>query len=246
MNYLQSYKTFEMAVIRPWEMDSLIDRLIQERPRNIQAANQISEEYGVDIVTYDQFVNSIEGDMKEGVPPKERFMFGPPPGFQPPPGAPTPPSSGLHFAVMNKYTNKMNLVVSYSAFMNFLTRMAPPQLKEVIKSIMGHENIHFQQFQKMGGDPEKYVVDSPVKNIKGYLGHFTELMAHAYSIVDELKREGISKEEILSIISTYKGRSKNHILDDYRRTFDRDSKELKQLRKYMFQYVEELFPEPES
>jgi hypothetical protein len=252
MRYLKKYKIFEMAIIKPLDIGKLIDELIELQPRNIGQANEIAEhKYNVSIVTYDQFMDSIDDEMRAGAPPRDRFMFDPPPGMQR-----TPPS-GMHFAVMNKFTNKMNLVVDYDPFLIFITRIAPPQLKKVIKSILGHESIHYQQFDKMGGDPDKYVVDSPIKNDgRDYLSHHTEIMAHAFSIVDELKNvSNKSKEGILQIIK--KGRG-HRILDDYRGKFwrkenldkskrperdGRDMRVMRKLNKYMYQYVEELFGE---
>tara|TARA_R110000772_G_scaffold55_9_gene357 strand:+ start:10854 stop:11618 length:765 start_codon:yes stop_codon:yes gene_type:complete len=253
MKYLKNYKIFEMAVIKPLDIGGLIDRLIQESPRTIEEANVISNEYNVDIVTYDQFMESIDDEMREGAPPKTAFMFGPPPGAMPPPGMRPPrgmpPSSGMHFAVMNKFTNKMNLVVDYNPFIMFLTRMAPPQLKKVIKSILGHESIHYQQFAKMGADTDKYVVDSPSKNGgEGYLKHHTEIMAHAFSIVDELKNvENKSKEDIIYGLKHDKIR--HHLYNSYRGKFSKygsgqfDPKVMNKLHKYIFQYVEELYGE---
>lgn len=249
MKYLKKFKTFEMAIIKPIEnIGNLIDDLIEENPSTIEQANEISNKYNVDIVTYDQFINSVDDEMRKGAPPKDRFMFGPP--------------SGLHFAVMNKFTNKMNLVVDYRDFMNFITRISPPQLKKVIKSILGHESIHFQQFDRVGGDKGKYVVDSPKDNEKGYLSHHTEIMAHAFSIVDELKNvENKSKKEILQIIK--KGRGGHRLLDKYYSEFwrlenpdkskrltkserdGRDVRVIRKLNKYLYQYVEELFKEEE-
>tara|TARA_R110000772_G_scaffold20466_5_gene56913 strand:+ start:74264 stop:75010 length:747 start_codon:yes stop_codon:yes gene_type:complete len=247
MKHLKTYKIFE-AVIKPLDVSELIEELIELNPRTIEQANQLSNRYNIDIVTYNQFMESIDDEMRAGAPSRDQFMFGPPPGMRPPPGFPPPPPSGMHFALMNKHTGKMNLVVDYNPFMMFLTRMAPPQLQAVIKSILGHESIHYQQFAKMGNDPDKYVVDSPVTNKKGYLGHHTEVMAHAFSIIDELKSvENKSKEEILQIIqSGGKGgrRDQGHrILDDYYNTFGSGDRTIKKLNKYLYQYVEELFGE---
>lgn len=230
MKYLKNYKIFEFAIIKPLKVDTLIDRLIQESPQTIEEANEISNEYNIDIVSYDTFMDSIDDDMAAGAPPRSMFTFG-------------NPSTGFHFAVMNKFTSKMNLVVVYDDFIKFLnSRRAPMQLLKVIKSILGHESIHYQQYDKMGKDPSKYVVESPVKNHTGYLKHHTEVMAFAFSVVDELKNvEGNSKDEILSILKKGKG---HRILDDYHRLFsDKDKKTYKKFIKYAYQYVEELFNE---
>lgn len=272
MKHIKTYKLFEKAIDPMSGMGDLIDTLIQVNPRTIEEADSIAEEYGVDIVTYDQFIDSIKDDkdMLEGVPPRTFFMFGPPPGTPPPPppgmgmrgmpprgmrgmpppqgmmgmGMPQPPTSGLHFALMNKHTGKMNLVVDYTQFMTWLTRMAPQQLKNVIKSILGHESIHFQQYRKMGSNPNKYVVPSPKDDMKGYLGHYTELMAHAFSIIDELSNvEHKNYDEIVNIIKSGEG---HHLLDRYYRRFDRDSKEIKSLNKYMYEYLQRRFKKDEK
>lgn len=225
MKYIDSFKVFEYSVIKPTDMDGLIDRLIHDNPLNIEDANIIANDYGVDIVTYDQFIESIDDEMRSGVPPSNQYMFG--------------ALSGINFAVMNKFTNSINLVVSYPEFIQFLIHISPLDLKQLIKSILGHESIHKQQYDKMGNLPNVYVVDSPVTNPTGYLGHHTEIMAYAYSIVDELKRiENKTKEEVLVIIQKGNG---HRMLEQYYKLFDKSDKVIKKLNKYLYLYCNMLF-----
>lgn len=229
MKHIREYNLINEGIIIPFDMDRFIDKLVIENPETIEEANILAKKYNIKLVSYSEFIKSIEQDkeMLRDVPPENRYMF---------------ENSGFHFALLNKYTNCINMVVNYNLFRKFVPNI-PTMFLNIFKSMMQHESIHLQQYNRAGNDPSKYDLEgSPFNNVDKYLGCKTEIMAYAFSIVDELRRNGKTKEEILDIINTNNGDRKNGswIIGWYKENV-KDPRVFKRIRKYAYLYLEELF-----
>jgi len=221
---LKKLKKFNIneGIVIPAKMDELIDKLKTEEFNSLDAINVISERYDVKFVTYNEFVNSIKEDeeMLATVPPENKPML-----------------PFMHFAVMNKVTKLVNVVLPNNDPIGNLSRMfKQKRLETLLISILKHEDIHKNQLKRMGSS-DNYIFNNPKTEVKKYLGDQTEIMAYAFSIIDELnKMENIPYEEILDLLKS--DMISHRVYVDYKEYFTKGSKEFKRLRKYMFGYLE--------
>ena len=234
MRKLKYIKTFE-AIISPKNIDGLIDELINNTPNTLEEANEIGQKYDVDIVDRPTFVESVKSEKEFSKSIPSRFIF--------------TPFSGLYFGVLNPVTKRVSLVVDYKEFKRFLMLIRSDRnlsmFDGIMKSMLSHETIHKQQLDKVGGDFKKYdLKGSPETDPIKYLSSTTEIMAYAFSIVDELKRQGLSEDEILNVLRKFD--DKAHWVIKWYKSMVRDKKVLNKLRKYAYQYTKKLMNENEE
>ena len=224
MKYIKKFE----SIIKPISLDGLIDELVDNVPNTLESANVISQEYEIDILDLPTFIESVRSNIEFSKTIPNQYIF--------------TPSSGLYFGILNPVTSRINIVVNYVDFKSFLTNVSDnPKMgifRKIMKSMLSHETIHKQQLDRISGDYSKYdLKGSPEFDTHKYLSSSTEIMAYAFSIVDELKRSGESKESILDILRKFKG----HWVIQWYISEVKDKKVLNKLRKYAYLYVEELF-----
>lgn len=214
------------------------DRFKRGEIKDLQGLNELTVPHGFKFIRHSEFSESMKDvkDVVETMPKKgDRQMI----------------PHVLWFMIMNKKTNLINIVVDDDFHDDFHNCMVMLLRFPVLVSILKHEDIHRQQIERMG-DSKYYIVKDP-NDKKEYLSDPNEIMAFAYSIIEDLKNDNFTRDEILNKLREGDlsfsmgrmmtgGRSSFHpIYFDYVENLEKNSKEFKKLQKYMYLYTIELF-----
>jgi hypothetical protein len=214
------------------------DKFKKGEIKDLQELNELTVPQGFKFIKHSEFSELMKDvkDVAETMPKKgDRQMI----------------PHVLWFMIMNKKTNLINIVLDDNFDNNFKLHMNKLLDFPVLVSILKHEDIHRQQIERMG-DSKYYIVRDP-NDRKKYFSDPNEIMAFAYSIIEDLKNDGFSRDEILNKLKDGDlsfsmgrmmtgGRSSFHpIYFDYVENLEKNSKEFKKLQKYMYLYTIELF-----
>lgn len=147
------------------------------------------------------------------------------------------PQLGIRLYGFDPDENKVMIFVD-KTFDDKLIEIEDNKLKETLDQMwsgIGHENIHQQQVSKM-----KTVQNPTFHSKEEYLGNKQEIMAHAFSFVQEMKEKGLDEEQLINLLKKkhVHFRQNHPILHDYKSL---GGKPLKLFIKYAVQYIEELY-----
>jgi len=135
----------------------------------------------------------------------------------------------------------------------FTNKKLQEKFIEVFQELLGHELIHRGQFLNKQDEEirkevfkAKKVYDMTKENdVRSYLSSKQEIMSYAWMIIEELRFNGLSNNQILTMIRRDSDiKNLSPILDEYKRLFDNDSGVLTCLRKeILFLQVGDEFSE---
>lgn len=125
----------------------------------------------------------------------------------------------------------------------------PKTFKEILMRMLAHETIHWGQYDRMGGDVLDGYQSGYMKGVskkerggtdrdlmRMYLRDPHELMAYASDLADEMRSNTDNPDEALRNPEKYKNQLP--VYDRFRKSFPKDSKQIKQLLKYTADYFE--------
>lgn len=162
-----------------------------------------------DVVDYEEFYDSLPEGDKKTAPPKVGMPF---------------------FALFHPIRKKPMFVLCIKNMVGM------PHLKTIVSDIIGHERIHGEQNIRRGG--LEFSLPNPSIS-KDYFSNKEEIMAFAWSIANELSREGKSLEESMIMLDKQKGMSTwIRLWSEIKRNCD--DKIIKRYRKYIYLYLEEM------
>jgi len=104
--------------------------------------------------------------------------------------------------------------------------------------LIEHEFIHRTQFLLMADKKLRYKVNSSsFDRDEEYFGDYREIMTYAKQMIEELRFNGKTDNEILNIVNN-RIRNESSILDLYLKLFkNKNDKVLKKLYKYIYEYL---------
>jgi hypothetical protein len=108
-------------------------------------------------------------------------------------------------------------------------------LIKMLRLIVRHESIHIQQIDRSGGKVKDVDKAETPEEFKEYMGNKQEIMAYAQSIVDSLRMQNLSDNQILQQLR--QGRIWDNSMRTYRYLFKDEPKVLNLLQKYIYQYL---------
>lgn len=168
----------------------------------------IGDKYNVDIIDYDTFYNTLQGDEdKSTAPPKGRAPF---------------------FGFFNKHNQRPTMVIDamnhggevmVDMLLNF-----PPHPNLFIE-MLEHESVHLGQYNR--NKSGKYNLPNP-SNKKDYFSDKNEIMAFSQSLARFSIDNNATKETLFHVIS------KHPVWGDIKRTVD--DKTLNRYKKYIYMY----------
>ena len=222
MKYIKSFKVFE-AVIDPLDYSEFIENFKNQEFNNFDELNSYSEKFGVEFCDFDTFYNTLGTDVEKELAPKDLELFG-----------------GVKFALFNKYrepSGKIMVVVIPEKFFDFLRSDKVDYLLHFLREIFRHESIHLQQVGRM--EKDVYKLDaSPTHNTEKYWKNKQELMAYANTLLDHLKDQGLSKEEIKDRITRQD--FKSWVWKVYSQVLKDDRENMNRFMKYLYEYWEKM------
>lgn len=75
-----SFRKFNEAIINPQDFTEMIkdfnEQFIKKRMLTIEESNDITSKYGVEFITYDQFLSNLSIEEKKGAPSRHTEIFG--------------------------------------------------------------------------------------------------------------------------------------------------------------------------
>jgi hypothetical protein len=203
------------AVIQPDDFDHYIERLNNGQGRNVDELNQMFDEH-VQFITVPQFLEMCP-DAK--LPENIHYMIQQHGGL----GAGTVVGDKIYMICNPRELNRS------------LSNHNRGHIIQFLRLALRHENIHVHQIRKSGGRNADVQQASTPEEMRDYLANPQEIMAHAQSIVDMLHLQDMSNEDIIYLLR--KGRIQNPYLQQYIQTFGSNSPVVKQLKKYIYQYL---------
>lgn len=174
--YIKNYQLFE-AVIPALDFNSFFNEA-----NNLNTFDELIElgkEYSIHFINYNTFYNEYLDTQKERQ-------------AAPPDGGGLSPY--IKFALYSAKFDAYVFVISdrfKSDFKNALKRDYG-----LLNEILRHESIHQGQHKRSGG--KSYSLERSPRNRKDYFSHYTEIMAYAHSLVDQLNHKGLTKDQILN------------------------------------------------
>lgn len=118
------------------------------------------------------------------------------------------------------------------------TNLNYKKFRQKFKKLIEHEFIHRSQFLLMADEELRYRVNTePYENDEEYFSNYREIMTYAKQMIEELRFEGKTNQEILNIVKNNIGKESS-ILDLYIQLFkNKNDKVLKRLYKYIYEYL---------
>lgn len=210
----------EEATIMPLDITSIIDA-IRDNASSIESLEDINKYINSDVlefVNYDTFYATLRTEKeKKGAPPKGMNI-----------------NNGIQFALVDKYSMKMYVVV-LPEFIKALKGSSLNRILSFLSEVIRHESVHLQQLKR---SDKAYSLDrSPAVNQKEYFAHPSEQMAYALSFVDNMKEKGYSKAEMLDAIRNKK-RTGIWIQDAYGHVLD--DKQFQKFMRYVYDYINDI------
>jgi len=138
---------------------------------------------------------------------------------------------GNRFGSTTDKSGIIKIFVDHDYFKSYNTDII--KFKSKLKNILNHELVHREQSKKVNWI--KYKGSLNIVNKKKYPANKQEIMAYANTIVEMLYKKYFSDKNVLDFLRTpIRG---NKIFDEYIDLFGSDSKEMKLLYKYMYEYI---------
>jgi hypothetical protein len=215
----------EMAIIKPYDFSSYIDKLkkSENNVSNLKDINNIFKGSEIYFSNFDTYFETLTNEKEKIVAPKDLMLMG-----------------GVKFALYNTNIDKINVVVEPSLFFDFInSRQNKEHFYEFLNLVLRHESIHLQQVSKMGKD--KYVLDaSPTVNTKKYWSSQYEIMAYAQSLVDDLHNQGHSDKEIEIFLREPENTENigSWIYNVYKKVLNKE--QYKKFKKYAYLYTKNI------
>jgi hypothetical protein len=136
---------------------------------------------------------------------------------------------------------KGNVLYVYLWEQNIAQKWGPKTFKELVLGMLGHETIRFHQYEKIGLDNISKVKSGHQKGaglggaeyMRCYLSDPHELMAYGFDLAADIKA---SDKPDKSLRSPEAHREELPVYNQYRRFFEKDSKEMKRLLSYAARY----------
>lgn len=168
----------------------------------------IGNKYEVDIVDYDTFYASLEGDEdRKTAPPKGRAPF---------------------FGFYNMHNKRPTIVIdgeNRNGNVNVRMITAFPPHPGLFKEMLEHESVHLGQFSRNKSD--KYTLPNP-GNREGYFSDKNEIMAFSQSLAKFAFNKNTNKNTLMRIIS------RHPLWNDIKSNVS--EKTLKRYKKYIYLY----------
>lgn len=209
------------AVINP--NDETLENLKSDLSDHFNSSKNISygelknilEKYGVEVVTYKEFISDYPKEYSENIPTKIEVNM-----------------AGGFFGMVNPVTNKMRIIVIDEKF--------SLNIKSINRLIytLKHENIHYIQASRKGDKKSgEYYGDS--KDFEKYFVNKDEIMAFAHTIVERYmeKFNPDSFETAKKNIELFL--KYDYMFDTIRKNVD--DKTLNRYKKYIYLYLEQEF-----
>jgi hypothetical protein len=220
MKHLKNFKHFE-AVIIPDKLN------INNKLHTFDDIKKLGEENDFDVVNYQEFIESLPENEKDGAPSKD-------------PRAP-------FFALFHPDRKKPMFVISDENSIRFLP------YDEILKDIIGHERIHKQQVSR---SKIEYKLPDP-KNKEKYFSDKNEIMAFSYTIANIINKNinnfkeakmllkylsEDNRNEIFKMIRKFDYNDSNLIINLYKDIkLYTDEIVFKRYNKYIYQYLDEMY-----
>lgn len=217
---IKRFKHFNIseAIIKNEDFSEFIEKL-RSLKANSSEWNRIAEKYNTIFVDYETFYDVyLEEGIERDIAPKKSKT-----GIM---------DSYIQFALYHYKTDKMVIVCTDDFFTNEEVEMGNKHL-DLLEEILEHESVHREQAKKSLG--KSYSLGRSPSNRKEYFSHYSEVMAYANSLVHQLKKQGINKEEMLSMAKS--GEYPSWINNVYNQM---DADVRKKFTKYVISYIEEL------
>lgn len=213
MKYL---KTFKESILMPSKMVG------DYQIRNYEDLIRYSEDNNFDVVTYDEFHNSLSEVDKRTAPPKN---------------APNVPFFALFHTINRKPMFVLNMPIPTNRI-NF--GMFGPDFRSIVNDIIGHEKVHQEQNNKRNG----MAMNLPNPSIlKSYFSNKDEIQAFSWTIANGLSKSTKDIKSAFNLLETTKGSREPHfnIWNDIKKNCD--DVVIKKYRKNIYLYLEEIFKE---
>ena len=191
--YEKNNKIMDTTLVIPYNFQPTINAL-REQAKKFKILNSVDDNFkstGFENITFcefNEYIKSMEnGTEKEKEVSKKmsHVKF----------------TSGIKFALYNKYINKIQIVVDKREFLDYLNKNKESGYNE-LNMVIRHESIHVQQVEKNG--KENYLLEiNPIDDSAEYFNNELELEAWSLSLVDDLLMLcNYSKAEINDILET--------------------------------------------
>lgn len=215
-------KIVNEAIIKPYDFTSYIEKLKVEEGNidGFEDINNIFEGSNIHFSDFDEYYGTLTREEEKIVAPKGLMLMG-----------------GVKFALYNTNIDKINVVVEPSLFFDYINSDSDKKaFYQFLELVLRHESIHLQQVSRMG--KENYVLDaSPTVNSKKYWQNPHEVMAYAQSLVDDLRNQDLSNNEIKDLLRNQKN-IKSWIYNVYKKVLSPE--QFKKFMKYTYLYLMEV------
>lgn len=222
---LKKFSEFEVVNegrLKPLDFSGVFDQIIANISE-INTIDDLNKYIGSDVIDfldYDTFYASLQTEKEKSVaPPKNMNIL-----------------LGIQFALFNKNTKRINIVVLPSFIKKLKEgKRNQSEIFSLLMEIIRHESVHLQQSER--SDKAYSLERSPAGDKKAYFGHHSEQMAYALSFVDNMKERGYTKEMMLDAIKNQK--DTNIWIQKVYSTI-LDEKQYKKFMRYVYDYIDDI------
>ena len=195
-------------------MQAIMDANAHKYDDPFYEINERIKDHGIELVDFDNYLDAID--------PQEREVFK---------RANMVPPLGIRLFSFNSDTNTIAVLVD-KTFDDKILRAPSHFLNNILRTLepaIGHETIHREQVSRMKK------VQSPVfRSEDDYLKNRQEVMAMAFSFVQENNKRGMSKSKIMQMLTRP---SYDPLFSKYKSL---DRKTFNLFKKYASQYAQQL------
>lgn len=215
MRKMKHLKTFNEAVIKPYDFTGPLGELSAMKDITMEDLVRLFSPMDVEFVDVDYFKSQLQTDKEKKLVPVNM----------------PPLMGGIRWGAHNIYTNKMYICVEPNEFIRSINGPIKAKLLDFLEEVLRHESVHKQQGERRPDVTVRNLERSPMDH-KKYFGSTDEIMAYADSFIVQCKKRGMSDDQILNAVA--KGNKVSWIQNVYS-TMDPAARN--RFRKYVYQYL---------